>query len=100
VVAGASPSTVALVPVTEVATDPPWYTSYPVTPTLSVDALHERLTLDEVVPVTARPPGALGAVGSDWPVHEPPLTVQLAGLPPPETRKPNAAEAPAASGAL
>ncbi|MNP55014.1 hypothetical protein D3C76_1496190 [compost metagenome] len=42
----------------------PLYTSYPVTPTLSDEALQLRLTLDEVLAVTVTLPGAVGAVVS------------------------------------
>ena len=58
VVDGDRPDTVAVVPVTDVARVLPWYTSYPVTPTLSVDADHDNE--DDDVPVTARFAGAEG----------------------------------------
>lgn len=35
--------------------------SYPVTPTLSVAAVQERVALEEVLPVDWRPLGAVGA---------------------------------------
>ncbi len=41
--------------------DPFWYTSYPATPTLSVDPVQERVNDDWVRPETARLVGAVGA---------------------------------------
>ena len=38
--------------------------SYPVTPTLSVEADHETLMVDEVIPLVLKPPGTDGAVVS------------------------------------
>jgi len=102
VVLAARPSTVAEVPVTEIEAAPFADTSYPVTPTLSVDAFHPRLTELDVVPVECRLPGVLGGVVSPPPppppAQDPPLTVQLVGAPdPPLTRKPNEALAPGAT---
>ena len=64
-----------LVVPTTVAAPPPVdrSTSYPVTPTLSVDAAHVRLTLDEVTLLAVGWPGTLGACVSLLP--PPPLTV-------------------------
>jgi len=59
VVLALSPETVALVPPTDVTLVVPWYTSYPVAP---LDAVHDRETLDDVVPVTVSPVGAGGGV--------------------------------------
>src|SRR6266511_210913 len=68
------PASVNEVPVAVVTFVEPRNTSYPVTPTLSVDALHASDTLDAVVPVTVRFAGALGGVVSppppDWVVAE------------------------------
>ena len=46
-------------------TDPLRSTSYPVTPTLSVDAVHDRLVEVAVVPDAVRYAGVVGAVVSD-----------------------------------
>ena len=48
-------------PLTEAASIVPRYTSYPATPVLSVDGVQDKLTLEEVVPVTLSPAGTLGA---------------------------------------
>src|SRR5262249_39316067 len=97
VVFAESPPTVALGPVTVAVTAPPSRTSYPVTFTLSVEAVQARLTELEVVAVTCRLVGVLGGVLSIGPPeHEPPLIVQCAGIPVPLTRKPKLALAPLA----
>ena len=70
----ARPVSVAEVPVTVATRVEPRYTSYPVTPTLSVEAVQASETLEEVVPVECRLAGALGGVVSPPPVEPPPVT--------------------------
>ena len=64
VVFGESPVIVAVVPVTEMARDVPWYTSYPVTPTLSVEACQDKVTLEDVTALTITFVGVVGAAVS------------------------------------
>jgi len=79
-----------------------------VTPTLSVDAFQDRSMLLDVVPATFRPPGTLGGVLSPppppppppLPLHAAPLSLQLAGAPPPLATKPNVTEVFAATSRL
>jgi hypothetical protein len=44
--------------------DAPWYTSYPVTPTLSVDAVQDKLVVESVVPEAIKLVGTVGACES------------------------------------
>ena len=74
VVVGESPVTVYVVEAVEPINEAPWYTSYPVTPTLSVAPDHERLVVVAVVPEAARV-GAVGATVSGVP--EPAFTEML-----------------------
>ncbi len=61
---GVRPVTVCVVPVAVCPLD----STYPVTPTLSVDASHASDTDDAVVPVERRLPGTVGATVSGGPV--------------------------------
>jgi hypothetical protein len=60
-VSGESPVFVKDVPVTLPTSTPPRYTSYPVTATSSVDAVHERVVAVADVPENTRPLGFDGA---------------------------------------
>ena len=59
-----SPVSLALVPETVVTSVPPRKTSYPATPTASVDAVHLRSTCELETAVADNPVGAVGAVES------------------------------------
>jgi hypothetical protein len=63
-VAGVNPVTVKLRLVVVVNSTPPRNTSYPVTPTASVDAFHVNVTDVAVNTAAANPVGAVGAVTS------------------------------------
>src|SRR5206468_12785488 len=81
---GVSPVTVAVVPVTDVASVTPWYTSYPaIGKSVAVATVHLRPTVFVVRAVTARPVGVPGGRAA-LPSHLLPLTRQLAGVPGPE----------------
>ena len=51
-------------------TEPFLTTRYPTTPTLSVDAVHDRPTWEDVTLVVAGVPGGLGGVVSAWVVAD------------------------------
>jgi hypothetical protein len=97
VVEGASPVTVADVPAMVRAFVEPLYTSYPVTPTLSVDAVQDNATPVVVTVPTFSPVGADGGVVSTTPAHVAPFRRQPVGSPDPLATNPNAAVAPAAT---
>src|SRR4051794_21192323 len=61
-------------PPTPATATPPRWTVYPVTPTLSVDAVHDSDAVVGPVAVAVSPPGALGATVS----LVPPLTATVA----------------------
>ncbi len=54
-----------VVPVVVAICVPPLYILYPATPTLSVEAVHERLICEDEADVAVRPVGVDGAVVSD-----------------------------------
>lgn len=94
---GASPVTVADVPATVKAFVDPLYTSYPVTPTLSVAADQLNATPVLVTVPALRLPGADGGVVSTTPAQVAPFSRQFPGKPDPLATKPKAAVAPAAT---
>jgi hypothetical protein len=78
VVEAVKPETAYVVEAVDPIKVAPWYTSYPVTPILSVAAVHDKLVEVEVVPEAANAVGAVGAVVSTTTAEVVTLIVLLA----------------------